>query len=312
MIFVELPLALCSFLFNRLMKNIMRAALMIRDAFLAGRGKAQDWIVLSEDDMLAKPGALPLIMTTAPRWNTHAILATLSPVAVREFIEIHTESANSSAAFWTIVVCTYAGRRTITSIGSHTSTLADGKETVRLEPGTYWLGLRYYEWGSDVRLPAVSADGNPVTAGRQISPETNAFYRHLHKRSNIFYLALHYYLYVVLSYPALFPEAFTRRELLPLGNPETEFFWGTLRRGDELRVTLAPQALNSWNLLLSVYSQASFPIHSEHMRTADLKFTAPAGCIYLFRANRKISGEQPFPREWLQLMVSPRTSQFQT
>jgi hypothetical protein len=299
----ELPLAFVSFFFNRLVKNVMRAGLMIHDARNKRSGKAQDWIVLSLDDMLARPGALPLIMTTAPRWNTHAVLATLSPLRVYESIEIDTQAADRSADSWTIVVCTHPGRRTVTSIGSRSSPFADGKATVRLQPGIYWLGLRYYELQREAQLPAVDTDGRPVTSGRRISGETNSFYRDLHTRSNLFYLGLHYYVFVVLRHPVLFSEAFTRRELLPLGNPETEFLWGALRKGEELHGHLALQALADWNVFLTVYSQASFPIHSEQVRTPGLRFAAPMHCIYLFRLNRKAAGEMAFPKDWLRLQT---------
>ncbi len=307
MLIGQLFLAAVSFLFHRLMKYIMQAGLLLRDAVhaVAGPSKNQQWIVLSNEDMLARPGALPLIMTTAPRWNTHAILATLSPLVVRHTLEIDTLAADRSAGSWTIVICTYAGRRTLTSIGSHSSHSTGGRAQIHLKPGKYWLGLRYYAWRSEVQLPAVGTDGKSVTAGRKISPETNSFYRDLHTRSNLFYLALHYYVFVLLSYPGLFSERFIRRELLPMGNPETEFLWGVLRKGESLQVQLSPESLPGWNVLLTVYSQASFPIHSEHVRDSEVRFLAPASCIYLFRVNRKNPGEKVFPRDWLRLQTLP-------
>ncbi len=297
MILFELPLALASFVFYRVMKNIMRAGLMLRDIAISKSGKSHDWVVLSADDMLARPGALPLIMTMAPRWNTHAILATLSPLPVREFIEIDTETANRSAAYWTIVVCTYAGRKTITSVSTN------GNGRIPLPPHTYWLGLRYYEGRAEMRLPAIYADGRRVSSGRALAPDTNAFYRDLNKRSGLFYRALHYYVFVLVRHPRLFPESFIRRELLPLGNPETEFQWGALRKGEELRGDVEPGAFRGWNILLTVYGIDSFPIHSEQIRTHEFRFRAHANCIYLFRINRKATGDEPFPCDWLHLRV---------
>jgi hypothetical protein len=302
MILWEFPLALASFLFHGLIKNFMRVVLILHDA-RSGK-EAEKWIVLSQDDMLARPGALPLIMTTAPRWNTHAILATLSPVDVSKFLDIERASADRSAASWTIVICTYAGRQTVTSIGSLSPSAANGKVRIELAPGKYWLGLRYYERRGEVELPAVSADGQPVAAAQIISAGTNDFYRDLFKRSSFFYLALHYYVFVLLRYRSFFPESFVRREFLPMGNPETQFVFGALRRNEQLLISVEPQAFADWNVLVTIYNRASFPIQSEHLRTPEFQITAPADCTYLFRVNRKSDREKTFPKDWLRLQVT--------
>jgi len=302
MILWEFPLALASFLFHGLIKNFMRVVLMLHDA-RSGK-EAEKWIVLSQDDMLARPGALPLIMTTAPRWNTHAILATLSPIAVSKFVEIETSSADRSAASWTIVVCTYAGRQTVTSIGSLSPVPANGKARIELVAGKYWLGLRYYERRGEVELPAVSADGQLVAAAQSIFIGTNDFYRDLFKRSSFFYLALHYYVFVLLRYRSFFPENFVRREFLPMGNPETQFVFGALRRNEQLLIRVEPQAFADWNVLLTVYNLASFPIQSEHLRTPEFRVIAAADCAYLFRVNRRSDREKNFPNDWLRLQVT--------
>ena len=294
MILWEFPLAFGSFLFHRAIKTFMRLALMLHDA--RNKKDAEAWIVLSKDDMLARPAVLPLIMTTAPRWNTHAILATLSPVRVTEFIEIDAASANRSAGYWTIVVCTYAGRETITSVGSLSSTGPDGKARIDLKPGLYWLGLRYYEWRPEVELPAVNADGMRVAPSQPIPAGANDFYQDLSKRSNGFYLALHYYVYVLLRHRSLFPEKFVKREFLPMGNPETQFFWGALRKGEQLRGSIALQALGNWNLLLTVYNRASFPIQSERLIADEFGVTASVACTYLLRVNRKTRADQGLPQ----------------
>lgn len=297
----EFPLALVSFLFHGLVKTFMRAVLVLHDS--RNKREAQKWIVLSKDDMLARPGALPLIMTTAPRWNTHAILATLSPVLVNNYVEIETAAAERSAGSWTIVVGTYPEHRTVTSVGSLSSGLTSAKTRIDLPSGKYWFALRYYEWHAKVELPAVDADGRRVAATQPVSVTTNDFYVDLHKHSGLFNLALHYYVFVLLRYRTSFPESFVKREFLPVGNPETEFIFGALRKGEELRGHIAPQALGGWSVLLTVYNRASFPIRSDDLKTSELKFTAPADCMYLFRVNRKARGEAVFEKDWIQLQI---------
>ena len=120
--------------------------------------------------------------------------------------------------------------RTVTSVGSLSSPFRDGKARLKLPPGKYWLGLRYYQWNRDAELPAVRADGTDVAKPTTVPADINGFYRDLGQRSNVIYLALHYYVFVLLRYRRWFPASFVQRKFLPMGNPETKFYFEALGR----------------------------------------------------------------------------------
>lgn len=303
MILWQLPLAFASFIFHRVVKFAMRGLIKLHDA--RNRGEARKWLLLA--DLVARPAAMPVIMTTGPRWNTHAIIATLSPVSVNKTLEIDVASAERSARSWTIVVCTYPEQRTVTSVGTLASPFPNGTAQLQLAPGKYWLGLRYYEWKDDVELPAVRADGRTVSESLAVPADANGFYRDLQKKnSNLFYVALHYYVFVLLRYRIWFPQKFVEREFLPLGNPETNFYFGALRQGERLNISFAPRLSDGWNVLLTLYDTGSFPIASEHIRKSGYEIAADRGdCTYLVRVHRVSAPAEPFDRKWLNVTVKP-------
>ena len=111
----EIPLALFSFVFYKVMKFIIGNLFTVYLAF--DQKKANQWRVLSQKTINA-PLVLPVLMTKGPRWNTHAVIGTLGPFAVQESVEIDIETANNSARSWIAVVYSFPGYKTITSLES--------------------------------------------------------------------------------------------------------------------------------------------------------------------------------------------------
>jgi len=301
-VFWELPLALGSFLFYKSVKAAMRGLLHIHDT--RNRGENCKWQTIS-GDFLARPGALPLIMTSGPRWNTHALIGVLAPVVVQESLEIDAAAADRSARYWTVVVCTHPARRTVTSVGSVSSPFRDGKARLKLPPGKYWLGLRYYQWSRDAELPAVRADGTDVAKPMTVPADVNGFYRDLSQRSNIYYLALHYYVFVLLRYRRWFPASFVEGEFLPMGNPETEFYFEALRKGEQLQLRIAPEVLERWDILLTLYDRGSFPTHWEQVTHPRYEIVARQGDrMCLIRVQCRLPGQDEYQREWVEAVVA--------
>jgi hypothetical protein len=294
----ELPLGLGSFLFYKSVKAVMLGLLHLHNTRTQ---EACKWQPVS-DVFLSRPLALPLVMTSGPRWNTHALIATLAPVVVHESLEIDAGAADRSARSWTVVVCTHPARRTVTSVGSLSSPYSGGKARIELPPGKYWLGLRYYHWRPDAELPAVRADGRDVAERAIVTDDVNGFYRGLKQRSNIFYVALHYYVFVLLRYRRWFPAWFVDREFLPLGNPETEFYFGALRKGERLELRIAPEALAGWDVLVTLYDKGSFPTDSEQATQPHYEIAARDGArMYLVRVLRRSPGPGDYRREWVEV-----------
>ena len=103
----DVPLAGASFAFNKVTRLLLRSIAGIQ--VFRSSARAPQWRVLSAE-LLNRPLALPLIMTSAPRWNTHAIVATVGSLRVHRSLAVHTSVADSSAACWSMVVSSPAQR----------------------------------------------------------------------------------------------------------------------------------------------------------------------------------------------------------
>ena len=75
----ELPLALLSFGFYRANRLLISRLYRRFQSRLGSR--ATRWRLLNRTT-LAMPISLPVLMTTGPRWNTHALIGTLGPLNV--------------------------------------------------------------------------------------------------------------------------------------------------------------------------------------------------------------------------------------
>jgi hypothetical protein len=301
-VFWEMPLALASFLFYKAVRAVMRRLLRIQEA--RSNQENRGWQFLSRD-FLARPGILPLVMARGPRWNTHAVIGMLASGMVQKAIEIDADAANRSAGSWTIVVATHPGQKTVTSVGSLSPSFPAAKARLELPSGKYWLSLRYYHWRRDGVLPAVKVDGRDVAKPVPIPSDANDFYRDLRSRSNFYYGALHYYVFVLLRYRRWFPASFVEREFLPVGNPDTEFYFEALRRGDRLELRVAPEALADWDVFVTSYDRASFPTESEQVTAPRHEIAAREGDrMCLIRVQRRIPGPKEYRREWVQTALS--------
>ena len=263
--------------------------------------QAKQWRLLSKES-LQTPIALPVVMTTAPRWNPHALIATLGPFPVKQGIRIHVDAADRSAKAWTIVVYSMPGRRTVTSVGSIDGPVPGGWRTIPLSPGLYGLAARYYGWKSEIELPNIEVDGSLLVQAQRHSNANNDFYKDLRDRRGILYTGLHYYVYPMLKYRNWFSTDFVERQYLPVGNPETEFVYGILRPGESLRMETDAAILRSFDIYLTIYNRASFPII--WYRVTDAVHTtggiAQKAC-YLIRIHKSDNSAVTFDRKRLRV-----------
>jgi hypothetical protein len=286
------PLALCSFAFHR----AMRAAFRSLAARVMSRGveRANHWQVLSRA-LLDRRGVLPVIMLTAPRWNTHAIIGNVGPIEVKGALSIEVATAARSARSWSIVVYRFPRSITVCSTGSSDPSPADAWKTIALPPGTYSLGLRYYHTAQAAELPAVRVDGEPYVPALALSADALSVYDAVRDRRGVFYRLVHHYVFHVLDYRAWLPPAFVQREFLPVGNPQTQFRYGAVRRGQSIRVQLAPALLASHDVFFTTYNRCSFPV-TWCTLTTELHVTGPLATtgFYLVRMHRRTAGPGSF------------------
>jgi hypothetical protein len=251
---LTLPLACASFLFFHAVRRSLLRLRMLRDRGQESLG----WRSMSE--IIDQPLALPYIMVTGPRWNPHAIIASVGPFQVKEHLRLHVDTMKRSAGMWTLVLYSVPASRTVVAIDSrHISPDADWfKQT--LSPGRYSGILRYYEWSAEPKLPAIEIDGIPRIFERSLPINENDYLERLRNKGGAFYTILHFYMLEMLRLHRYLPASFVRREYLPVGNPETVFRYGYLRRGQGVEITSSKTTRDQDYLYLVLYNESSFPV----------------------------------------------------
>lgn len=253
--------------------------------FTLPKQRVPRWRVLGAA-VFQNPLALPVIMTTGPRWNTHAIIARGGTLTVAEALQMNIATANAAARAWTIVVYSFPDYRTITQLDALHGPFAQEWQTIPLAPGRYTLVLRYYQWGEQVRLPEVRVDGQACLTQLEVPADHNAFLDSLHERSSWFYRWLHGYIYPMLLHQDTLPADFVYTEFLPVGNPETHFYYGAIRRGEALHCTFDARIWQNYTIYLTVYNRCSFPLFWHQVPAAQHQTQATASDgFYLLRCH---------------------------
>lgn len=291
----QIPLSVMSFLFFHLMRNIIQkgAYISLKIGFISVKGEGLGWMGISE--ILKKPIALPYLMVTGPRWNCHAVIGTLGPFHVKSFIEIQVEKAQKSAKQWTLIIYDRV-YQTNSFLSSRNMTSGKVWEKVSLKPGRYGIALRYYDpEGEWVTFPAVKIDGMESVPSRSMRDEMEhyqTFLRKIQNRHGFFYYGLHYYVYHLLCWKKWLPESFVSKEYLPVGNPETSFYYGSMKKGDILEICFDKGLLDKANIYFAFDNRCSFPVFWETI-TQSRYHTGPVPCdgFYLIRVHSKCEKE---------------------
>lgn len=296
---LEVPLAFASFVFYRIMRFVMRR-LLVLSARLKGK-KAYIWGVLSAESLRIKL-ALPVLMTTGPRWNTHALIGGAGPFAVKEKVSFDLAPLQASAKSWTAAIYRFPKQTLTAVVGSIDGPFPDRWHTIQLPPGKYNMVTRMYHRSDSIELPEIRIDGVAAIASIKVDPKTNDFYRDLPKRRSWFYSWMHFYIYTLLRLEA--PRWLIERELLPMGNPETLFRYGALKRGEALRFRMSRELLAAQDVYFTLYTRDSFPalwypiVECDHVTTA----VRESG-FYLVRVQRKLPGQNKADSESIQIQT---------
>ncbi|MGK7889880.1 MAG: DUF6208 family protein [Leptolyngbyaceae cyanobacterium] len=295
---LELPLAIASWLFFRLMKWIIGNLYTL--FLLFNRQKSRQWRVFSAE-VLNAALSLPVLMTKGPRWNTHAIIGTAGPIKVDQTLALDLKAIQASAKSWTAAIYSYPGYRTVGNLGSlQVADPTANWEAIALSPGYYTIGLRYYDRSDTITMPTVQVDGMDTIAAQPVDPTVNDVYKTLKERQSWFYRALHYYVYPLLRLRQRLPQGWIRSEFLPVGAPETQFEYGAIAKSQALTLTLASDLVQHYNIYLTLYNRASFPldwaeVHTETYQTAPM----PEAGFYLLRIRPQHSTAPAFDSSWL-------------
>jgi hypothetical protein len=250
-------IALISYCFHEVVRMLFRW-LVERHAKTAIRAEIPlKWRTMSDD--FEKPGFLLAVSVLGPRWNCHALLATLSPIPVQETLTIDLAGLGDCSDSWSLVL--YDERWTTREwIGS--TTTSDVIVTWTLPPGTYSLSLRFYTDANDMSVPAVTVDGRDFVSGGRIAGEASRYHGHLESirnRSGLYYRLLHYYVFFHLKHRTMNAD-WLRSQFLPMGNPDTEWHYGHLAAGEQLGVRFDAVHQCLYNTYVTFYNWGSFPV----------------------------------------------------
>ena len=281
----EILLALLSFVFYKIMKFLIGILFTLYLAI--NKEKASQWRFFSQK-MIAAPLILPVLMTKGPRWNTHAVIGTLGPFKVEREFALDIESANNSANSWIAVVYIFPVYKTITSLESNKINCDDKWYSVKLNPGKYTLGIRYYNRTDNLQLPAIKVDGNDFVNAQAIPSDVNNFYYDLIKAKNWFYSSLHYYIFTILKLRGILPESFIRNEYLPVGAPDTFFAYNYLKKQQQLQLDIDAEIVDRCNIYFTLYDRSSLPLSWSQITTTEYHLAAPeTNGYYLLRIRPK-------------------------
>lgn len=274
---LEIPLALLSFIFYKIMKILIG---IIFTVYLAvNKEKASQWRFFSQK-MISAPLILPVLMTKGPRWNTHAVIGTLGPFKVEQEFALDLDSANNSAASWIAVVYSFPSYKTITSLESNKISAQEKWHSVSLKPGKYTLGIRYYNRAGKLQLPAIKVDGENFVDSQIMPSDVNSFYQDLINSKNWFYSSLHYYIFTILKLRNILPESFIRGEYLPVGAPDTFFAYNYLDKQQQLELNIEPEIVDRCNIYFTLYDRSSLPLSWEQIKVTKYNLAAPQGDSY--------------------------------
>lgn len=285
LIMLEIPLAFCSFLFNKLMKFIIGNLYIIYLYF--ARKNAKIWRIFSSET-LKNVLSMPVLMTKAPRWNTHAIIGTLGPIKVRENIGLDLTAIEKSTDTFIGAIYSFPTYQTIENININNGKIENNWLIYHLPPGKYTLGLRYYNTNHDVTFPTVKIDNKNAVNSQEIPLNVNDFYHSLINKKNWFYLALHYYIYTILKYRKDLPESFIRYEFLPVGAPDTEFYYNYLAKNQGLEIIINREVLVNYDVYFTLYDRSSLPLNWCHIKEENYQLSPiNNNGYYLLRVRQK-------------------------
>ncbi len=282
---LEIIFAIFSFIFNKLMKFIIGNLYIIYLTF--NQKKAKEWRILSAES-LNIPLSMPVLMTKAPRWNTHAIIGTLGPIKIKENLALDLTAINQCTDTWIGAIYSFPTYKTVVNLNSESGTIYDNWLNYNLSSGNYTIGLRYYNTDKDVIFPKIKIDGANIINPENIPANINDFYQKLIERKNWFYLALHYYIYTILKFRKYLPVSFIRYEFLPVGAPNTEFYYNYLAKNQSLEINIKEDILFNHNIYFTLYDRTSLPITWSHIKAEKYQLSPiKNNGYYLLRVRQK-------------------------
>lgn len=286
----QLPLALLSLVLFKIVKFCVLLTVVARVMF-SRSGRAPGWSINSEDSIIRTPWMILKGLIAAPRWNTAALVGRAGPMPIAGSVELDLDTFKRSSEHWVFIIYQMPRFTHAVYLSPRTSPDAGGVQRFDLAPGKYLLTARYYRCPERVHFPAVAIDGQEVVPEFEEASTISDFHHQLRDHSNAFYVALNYYIHVIVKHRRLFPESWVRRELLPVGDPGNRFHYGYLTAGEALAFRIPRAVLDTHYIFFTSYDRASMPI--SWFEVTESEFTGPPcsePCVYLVRVVRTRPG----------------------
>jgi hypothetical protein len=248
------PLALSSFVLNRGLRSLL---LLARAARKPPAKRAAAWVTGTQ--MIAgNPLGFFLPYMIGPRWNCHALTASVGPLDVKKSLAID-PAPLAKAASWTLTVHDERFRVVATVSASR----LDALRTIDVPPGSYTLFLRYYAADGALMTPVVFVDGELRLAGGALDGERSRngeLLAAIKDKDSLAYRLLQYHAFYAVKRQGRLPRAWVQSAFLPAGNPDTQFVFGSLRRGQRLKVGARPALREAALVFACIYNESSFPM----------------------------------------------------
>jgi hypothetical protein len=229
-------------------------------------GAQHKWRTIGEQ--LERPGYLLMMCVVAPRWNCHALLASISPMWIEKSLTLELAGFGLQADSWSVIL--YDDSLKMREwIGSATTSAMT--VTWHLAPASYTLSLRYYADGDDIEVPTVVIDDRVRVVGGRIAGEAPRYKRHLdniRNRGSPYFRLLHYYIFYYLSRQEK-GTAWLRQQFLPMENPDTVWHYGHLAIGEKLQIRFDEAHQRAYNIYVCFYNWASFPVEWQTIRSLE-------------------------------------------
>jgi hypothetical protein len=137
----------------------------------------------------------------------------------------------------------------------------------------------------------VTIDGQFVS-GAHIPGEASRYRGHLESirdRSGLYYVLLNYYVFFHLKHRSKKAD-WLRSQFLPMGNPDTEWYYGHLAAGEQLDLRFDAVHQRLYNTYVTFYNWSSFPVDWCKVKTLEWRSTQFSRQVgYIVRCVRKRS-----------------------
>ena len=229
------------------------------------------------------------------RWQIHARVGTLL-MNVKKHIDVDFSRLEQNSDAYTLVIYKN-GKETVASVGSQQST---GIVRVELEPGFYSIIHRYYCDSHELHCPSIVVDGEQKISHYQ-DPCKSEFISlmkfWMNHKINPVYLMQNLHTFYWLKHDKERVPTEVLNDFLPVANPDTQWSYGYLEKGQSVKLNVDPIYLNQYRIYLTFVNEMSLPVYGEHIKSEQFNSDpiTQDGAFHIRLVFRGLVGESGMP-----------------